>query len=316
MDGILKGLRPYTPKDLPLLRLLLERARAWPPSGPPTEEDMLTRWRRRWVVPQSDVSVLPGSDGDFIGCSQTIRLGHGAPRLGFEIAVLPEHRHEGVGGALYNLVEARARELAITHMTSPVFLAPGETRPDSASFLERRGLHVESSYWQMRIDGLCDPVPPRWPEGIVCRRFGNPDHDAARWAQLIRESFNEHATAEGIVAQLSEEGVSPEGYFFAVDSRTGLEVGTSRSRIDYTSGKQLGYVGTVGVLPAYRGMGIAEALIRETLNYLGAREVCSATLFVENQNAAARNLYDKMGWRQVYRTDHYWKRLVQPAGAI
>jgi mycothiol synthase len=194
-------------------------------------------------------------------------------------------------------------------MTSPVFVTSGAARPECSGFLERRGFRVESSYWQMRVDDLARQEPARWPHGIECRPFADPARDAPRWAQLIHATFNEHATAEGIVQQLSEEGVLPGGYFFAVDRETGLEVGTTRSRIDYIGGEPVGYVGTVGVLPGYRGRGIAEALVRHTLQFLASHGMTSATLFVESQNTAARKLYTKMGWRAVYRTDHYWRRM-------
>ncbi|HEX8600209.1 MAG TPA: GNAT family N-acetyltransferase [Chloroflexia bacterium] len=309
MDGVLKGLRPYSPDDLPQLRQLLTEAEAWPPASPPADEDILTRWKRRGVVPLNDVSVLPGPDGDLIAFSQAFRYAHGVSRLSFEIGVHPQHRQKGFGGALYRLVEARAREMGVPHMTTPVFITSGVARPECSSFLERRGFRVESSYWQMRIDDLESQAPARWPSGIDCRPFGDPIRDAPRWAQIIRDTFNEPATAEGIVQQLSEEGVSPQGYFFAVDRETGLEVGTTRSRIDYIGGQPVGYIGTVGVLASYRGRGIAEALVRHTLQYLASAGMTSATLFVESQNTAARNLYTKMGWRPVYRTDHYWRRL-------
>jgi len=103
--------------------------------------------------------------------------------------------------------------------------------------------------------------------------------------------------------------VSKEGYFFAMDQSTGREIGTSRGRVDLVAGQQVGYIGTVGVLPEYRGRGIARALVQQTLAYLAGLGLHSATLFVEDHNTPARRLYDKLGWRQVYRTDHYWKRL-------
>lgn len=262
------------------------------------------------------MSVLPEPSGKLVAFGQTVRQGGGAPRLSFEIAVSPEFRGRGVGGAMYNLVEESARHAGISHLTSPVYVAPQETRLDSAGFLERRGFRVDSGYWQMRIDNIGSQAPPTWPSGIACRPFGETEPDAAKWARIVRESFNEHATAEGIAQQLSEEGVSRHGYFFAVDAGTGVEVGTSRARIDYVNGRRIGYIGTVGVLPAYRGRGIAEALIRQTLRYLADQDIHSATLFVENGNTAARTLYDKMGWRQAYRTDHYWKRLQQPTDTL
>jgi ribosomal protein S18 acetylase RimI-like enzyme len=100
-----------------------------------------------------------------------------------------------------------------------------------------------------------------------------------------------------------------------VDRHTGREIGTSRGRMDTVGGKKVGYIGTVGVLPQYRGRGIAEALVKQTLAYLVGIGMHSATLFVEDRNTPARRLYDKLGWRQVYRTDHYWKKLDSRAGA-
>jgi mycothiol synthase len=312
MDGVLKGLRPYISGDLPALARLLAEARAWPPASVPTEEDIATRWRRRGVVPQDDVSVLPAPDGGLTAYLQMARGGHGTPRLSFEIAVLPAYQRRGIAQGLYKLVEARARHLNIAHLTSPVFSRLGETRTECASFLEHRGFRVDSGYWQMRIDGLPGLPRPSWPPGIACRTFGYSAHDAERWAQLIRECFREQATAQGVLAQLTEEGVSRDGYFFAVDASTGVEVGTSRARIDVVNGQRLGYVGTVGVLPEYRGRGIAEALVWQTLAYLATQGTTSATLFVENANYAARALYEKMGWYATYRTDHYWKHLPLP----
>lgn len=315
MDGVLTGLRPYSPDDLPQLRRLLVASGAWPPVAPPADEDILTRWKRRGVIPQNDVNVLPGPDGELAAFAQAVRLGQGISRLSFEIAVDPQQRARGVGGALYRLVEARAREMGVPHLTSPVYLLPGESRPECSGFLERRGFHVESSYWQYRVDDIERLAPPSWPPGIGCRVFGLPERDAPVWAHLIRETFNEQATPEGIIQQLSEEGVSSQGYFFAVDAQTGREVGTTRSRIDHAGGEPVGYVGTVGVLPSYRGRGIAEALVRQTLAYLASVGMKSATLYVESQNTAARRLYTRMGWQPTFRVDHYWRRmpLSEPA---
>ena len=124
------------------------------------------------------------------------------------------------------------------------------------------------------------------------------------------ECFDEPATAEGVIAQLSEPGANPDGYFFAVDERHAREVGTSRARLDSMAGEPLGYVGTVGILPEYRGRGIARAMVLYTLRYLSRLGMRSAVLYVENRNMPARRLYDSMGWRPVYRTDNYWKRLI------
>jgi mycothiol synthase len=309
MDQVLAGLRPFIPGDIEALTRLLISARAWPPAAMPAPEDVLLRWERRGVNPSGDVSVLPGDNGELIAFAQAVLFRDGTPRMAFELGVRPDYRSRGIGGALYRMVTGRAMDNGAGHLTSPVYRKDGEERPESTTFLERRGFRPDHSYWQLRLDDIDRQPPPEWPRGIGCRAFKGDERDSATWARLIIEAFGEQATPEGIRSQLREPGVSPDGYFFAVDLETGEEIGTSRGRIDVLGGKPVGYIGTVGVIPRYRGRGIATALMSQTLGYLAGRGMCSATLFVENRNTEARRLYDKLGWYPVYRTDHYWKRL-------
>jgi mycothiol synthase len=309
MDQVLAGLRPFNPGDIEALTRLLISARAWPPAALPAPDDVLLRWERRGVNPSADVSVLPDGSGELAAFAQTVVFKDGTPRLGFELGVRPDYRGRGIGSALYRLVANRAQSSGAAHLTSPVYRKGDEARPDSTGFLERRGFRQDHSYWQMRLDGIDRQPPAEWPKGIGFRSFADTERDAKVWARLIVEAFGEPATPEGIRAQLREPGVSRDGYFFAIDLSSGEEIGTSRGRIDVLGGKPVGYVGTVGVIPRYRGRGIAIALMAATLGYLAERGMSSATLFVEDRNTAARRLYDKLGWYPVYRTDHYWKRL-------
>lgn len=303
-------MRPFRSTDIEPLARLLQAARAWPPTAAPTPDDIRLRWQRRNVHPDYDVSVLPGPAGELMAFSQNVLFRDGTPRLALEIAVHPDYRCGGIGSALYNIVQAHAESVNVSHLTAPVYSAVVERRPESAEFLERRGFRADHSYWQLRLDHIAEQAQPQWPQGIGVRRFdyGNVDIDAQTWSKLIIEAFGESATAQGVKAQLSEPGVSSNGYFFAVDEATGREIGMSRGRIDSLGGRQIGYIGTVGVLPEYRGRGVAEALIKQTLAYLANQGIESATLFVEDNNMPARRLYDKLGWSPVYKTDHYWKR--------
>jgi mycothiol synthase len=275
----------------------------------PAPEDVLLRWDRRGVNPVADVSVLPGENGEFAAFAQTVLFRDGTPRLGFEIGVHPAYRRRGIGSALYSMVTARAKGNGAGHLTAPVYRKDGEDRPESTEFLESRGFSRDHSFWQMRLDRIDNQPPPMWPRGTGFRTFDRYSTDAVIWASLIVEAFGEPATSQGIRAQLREPGVSPDGYFFALDLTTGEEIGTSRGRIDMLGGVPVGYIGTVGVLPRYRGRGIAKALVAQTLQYLASEGMSSATLFVEDRNTPARRLYEKLGWYPVYRTDHYWKRL-------
>lgn len=314
MEQVLQGLRPYTTADLdPLVRLLMS-AQAWPPAARTTAADLRARWAQRNVTPEEAVNVLPGPGGELIACSQAALFKDGTPRLSFEIAVHPEHRRRGIASALYELVEHRAHDLGVTHMSSRIYYTLNQERPECSRFLDRRGFKLDSSYWQLRLDNIGKAGVPSWPPGISYRTIRETEADLQRWAELVREAFQEPASAEMVRAQLSEPGASPLGYFFAIDWGTGLEVGTSRARVDSHGGDPVGYVGTVGVTPEYRGRGIAGALIRQTLAYLVQQGLDSATLYVENRNQAARRLYDRMGWYPVYRTDNYWRRIPEAGG--
>jgi mycothiol synthase len=313
MDQLLSGLRPYTDNDIDMLADLMRETQSWPSSVPPSPGEILARWQRRNVHPQQDVNVLPGRDGALVAYTQSALFKDGTPRLSFEIGVHPGQRRKGIGNALYHLVEDKARDLRATHLTSPLVVAAGTSRPECVAFLAHRAFKREYSYWQMRLDNIAAQQAPNWPPGISVRAFGNIDRDSRTWAELIIETFNEVATPSSIAAQLAEPGVNPDGYFFAIDERTGQEVGTSRARIDLLGGKPVGYVGTVAVLPSYRRRGIAQALIAQTLQYLARQGMESAVLNVNDANSSARRLYEKLGWREVSRTDHFWKRTDNPA---
>ena len=308
-DAILEDLRPYRDDDIEQLATLMHEARTWPPVGKPAPDDILMRWRRRHVTPETDVAVLPGPHGELIAYLLTTEWTEGVPRLGFELGVLPNFRRRGIGSALLEIAHRRCQQSALSYMTTPVHRLPEEGPPEGALFLERRGFKSEHRYWQMRLDDIGRQAKAQWPSGITWRRFEHAERDAQIWARLVRESFREDTTAESIVRQISEPGNDPQGYFFAVDAATGKEIGTSRARIDLYTGTPTGYLGTVGGLPDYRGRGIATALVQHTVNYLAGLGIHSATLFVEEGNIPARSLYAKLGWKPVYRTDHYWKRL-------
>lgn len=309
-NPMMRGLRPFSEGDLePLARLLWE-SNGWPPTTPPTPDDIIIRWKRRNIDPTYDVKVLDGRAGNLAACVQSSLFKDGTPRLSFEIAVHPYWRGQGIGTALLETVTLRAQRAGIYNITTPSYARPGDVLGDSVAWLQHRNFRREHSYWQLRLNDIRNQPLSKLPDGIAVRSFSNLELDPAIWADLIIRSFNESANAAGVLAQLNEPGVSLDGYFFAVDESTGKEVGTSRARIDQLAGEAIGYIGTVGVLPEYRGRGIAAALLSQTLTYLASKGITTATLFVEDQNKNARRLYDRLGWRYMYRTDHYWRRLI------
>lgn len=67
-----------------------------------------------------------------------------------------------------------------------------------------------------------------------------------------------------------------------------------------------GYVNNLAVLPAYRRMGIASALLEEFRRYGAANQLAFLTLEVRASNAPAIALYAKHGYAQVGRRKNYY----------
>lgn len=263
--------------------------------------------------PEEQVRVLDDNIAGLQAYWHAAPFSDSSGRVGFDIVVHPRFRRQGLGSAILALVESEAASYGGSRITCPVFVPAVEDVPVGALFLQNRGYRTDHGYWHMRLDDIARQASPAWPDGISVRGIVNLEEDVERWCRLVLRAFSEETIPSGVLAQMHEPGGSPDGYFFAVDNATGLAVGTSRARIDTAGGVQVGYVGTIGVIPEYRRRGIAEALVRHTLAYLAAMGLDSATLFVERQNVAARRIYDAMGWRPVYRTDHYWKAVTKPA---
>ena len=72
------------------------------------------------------------------------------------------------------------------------------------------------------------------------------------------------------------------------------------------NGAVLGYVGSQMVPPEARRQGIAEALIGELICRLSVNGVTSLSLEVRASNAAARSLYEKLGFRQAGLRPNYY----------
>ncbi len=303
----LSRMRAYRPDDMPLLLRLLTEANAWPPSGSPTADQVLSRWARRGVHPVEHVHVLEDEYAGLMAYWNATPFADATGRMGFDIAIDPRFRRQGLGTALLDLVREQAHHFGSGRLTCPVFVSEANNTPAGSLFLLKYGFRTDHGYWQLRINNIEMHSRPAWPDGIQVRGVANLEDDVETWCKLVLLAFGEETTPVGVLAQMHEPGGSPDGYFFAVDQATGLEVGTSRARIDTNDAGRIGYIGTVGVLPEYRRRGIAEALVRHTLSYLAGLGLDSATLFVERQNLAARRIYDVMGWHPVYRTDHYWQ---------
>ena len=90
------------------------------------------------------------------------------------------------------------------------------------------------------------------------------------------------------------------------------------------NGQVLGYVGSqygygeadmmnLAVVPDFRNRGIGQQLVTELISHLDDLDVKSLTLEVRQSNAAAINLYEKMGFQQVGLRPNYYQKPKEAA---
>ncbi len=86
----------------------------------------------------------------------------------------------------------------------------------------------------------------------------------------------------------------------------GKVVGFIIGRIDLIRNQQVGHIMTLDVLPVYRLKGVAQKLMQELEALLKKRGVSECRLEVRENNLAAIQLYEKLGYKRIARLEHYY----------
>lgn len=82
--------------------------------------------------------------------------------------------------------------------------------------------------------------------------------------------------------------------------------GFAIARVDIRRNDQFGHIVTVDVTPAYRRKGIAQKLLREIETILRESGIIECRLEVRENNIAALNLYQKLGYKKVGKLEKYY----------
>jgi ribosomal-protein-alanine acetyltransferase len=77
-------------------------------------------------------------------------------------------------------------------------------------------------------------------------------------------------------------------------------------RIDIVRNMPFGHILTVDIAPSYRRRGIAQKLLREIEAIFKEKGVKECRLEVREDNAAALNLYQKLGYKKVGKLEKYY----------
>ena len=217
------------------------------------------------------------------------------------------HQRRGIGGALYEKALEFARQRGLTRATTYVSLF--EPDEPAVRFLEKRGFAEVDREVPVMLDlTTFDPsafVPPA-PEGIrllSLAEAGDSEQDRRKvWAldaQVVRDIpthdvMPEHPAFEEWVKYSEGPEYDPRAIILAEDIGSGEWVGVSA--LAFQEATNIAWTNITGVLPAYRGRGIALALKLRAIDAALARGCPLITTENHEDNAPMRAINRKLGF--------------------
>jgi mycothiol synthase len=139
-----------------------------------------------------------------------------------------------------------------------------------------------------------------------------PGQDEQAWLEVNNRAFATHPEQGGwdlsvITAREKEPWFDPDGFLLhEVDGRLAAFCWTK-----IHSPEGLGEIYVIGVDPSFHGRGLGRAITLTALDYLSAKGITIGMLYVDADNAAARALYDRLGFTR-HHTDRSYVRVVSP----
>lgn len=222
------------------------------------------------------------------------------------LAVPLFHRATGFGVAVpANAVVLAAilRHYAVLGADARIELAEGVVGRDAARLLQRHGFRQEREVHVVHVRTEADPPEVRQVRGLVIDSVRQ--RDIRLFGRLARVGFEESgergAFVERSTAFLLRSGTPGRfiGYIGRLDGEP-----AATGVVCLTPG--VGGLYSDTTLPAFRGRGIQQAMIRSRIERGLRRGRCIFTARTEGANASARN-YQQTGFEPLYRAT-FWVR--------
>ncbi len=226
---------------------------------------------------------------------------------------LPEP--QPVKDLLYNRLLERIQGLASELPARRVHMSfqyhPNET--PAIEYIQAKGFAYAESVFGMECM-LPDPLPqPPIPEGIEIRLWKmDSQAEQTRYVAARNECFPEAPITLGEWQYFLTLPVWADGTTVAAFDGEELVGNVSvfwNEDENARSSYKVGYTEYIFVRPAWRGKGIAQAMIAEGMRYLQAHDIAAARLEVRAQNTDALNLYQKLGYQVGSESRFYSKDL-------
>jgi mycothiol synthase len=203
-----------------------------------------------------------------------------------------ERRGRGLGSELVERSERRLGALGVSRIHA-VTLAPDvEAEP----LLTGRGFREVRRFWEMTIElGDEPPSEPRLPDGLSIEPFSA--ETARAFHRSLEEAFADHWEHQPTrfeqwwERQVAKPDHDPSLWFLV---RDGEEVAAATRNDPERSGG--GWIGAIGVRRAWRGRGLAKALLLHSFREFHRRGERRVGLGVDSENpTGATKLYESVG---------------------
>jgi mycothiol synthase len=177
--------------------------------------------------------------------------------------------------------------------------AHGQRSP-VGSTATQRGYDRHRELWQLRRS-LTDLPEGALPNGVTLRAF-RPGQDERAWLAVNAAAFATHPeqgrwTMNDMAAREAEPWFDPAGFLLA--ERDGGLIGFHWTKVHPDgSGQAMGEVYVLGVAPAAQGIRLGPALLAAGLRYLASRGLSEVLLYVDGDNVAALELYERAGFHR------------------
>jgi ribosomal protein S18 acetylase RimI-like enzyme len=228
----------------------------------------------------------------------------------------PDWRHKGIGTAMWEAAERRAREIAAGHpkeMPKFIQVEPFESEKDLVTLLESRG-YRPARYETYMVRNLSEPFPEApIPPGLEIRPV-KPEQLRPIF-EASNEAFRDHwgsrdESEEEYKSQMESPEFHPELWKVAWDGDQMASV--IHNFIDQKENEEYqrkrGYTEGICTRRPWRKLGLARALLVQSMQMFKEMGMTETALSADSQNlSGAIRLYESVGYRKVKQQINYRK---------
>lgn len=277
----------------------------------PYERRYTPRELRGWIFEDSDYrpegNVVACVDGDVVGLGQVYlekaRLDAGKDDAQVDVEIVPEHRGEGIEQELMHW----ALDQVCSRGISTARMRVEDVNKWKASLAESFAFVEDYRIFDLKRVGRSPPPSVDLPPEVTLeqRLMKECSDDQLRLVNdLLNASFVDHFNSVPFPPErlMTWRDVMDDVVILTLAKVRGIPAGASLTedsgKLNLEKGTKSGYVALLGVVPAYRKMGIGRALLVDGVQWLLDRGMDTVNISLVAKNEKAMALYYSIGFEK------------------